>query len=81
VRLAAAAALAYAATLVVNTTRIVIAIAMHRGTIDLVATDTAADRAELHRIEGIVVYLGGLVALYALARSLDGRKDRHVVAG
>jgi exosortase K len=74
-RLAAAAALAYAATLVVNTVRIVIAIAMHRGSIDI-----AGDRAELHRIEGIVVYLGGLVALYALARALDGRKERHAVA-
>jgi exosortase K len=76
VRLAAAAAIAFVATLVVNTTRIVIAIAMHTKTIDI-----AGDRAELHRIEGIVVYLGGLVALYALARSLDGRKDRHVIAG
>jgi len=74
VRLAATAALAYAATLVVNTTRIVIAIAMHTKTIDI-----AGDRAELHRIEGIVVYLGGLVALYALARTLDRRRS-HVVA-
>jgi exosortase K len=73
-RLAAAAALAYLATLVVNTTRIVIAIAMHRGTIDI-----AGDRAELHRIEGIVVYLGGLVALYALARALDERTRHGVV--
>lgn len=69
-RLAVAATLAYAATLVVNTTRIVIAIAMHRGTIDI-----GGDPAELHRIEGIVVYLGGLCALYALARALEtGRK-------
>jgi exosortase K len=74
-RLAVAAALAYVATLVVNTARIAIAIAMHRGTIDI-----AGDRAELHRIEGIVVYLGGLVGLYALARALDGRR-RHVIAG
>jgi exosortase K len=74
-RLLGAAVLAYAATLVINTTRIAIAIAMHRGTIDI-----AGDRAELHRIEGIVVYLGGLVALYALARTLDGRKARHVIA-
>jgi exosortase K len=58
--LAAAAALAYVATLVVNTLRIVIAIRMHR--MDLV------DREELHRLEGIVIYLGGLCALYALAR-------------
>jgi exosortase K len=70
-RVALAAALAYAATLVVNTTRIVIAIAMHRGTIDI-----AGDPAELHRIEGIVVYLGGLCALYAFARALEtGRKQ------
>jgi len=58
--LAAAAALAYVATFVINTIRIVIAIRMHR--MDL------ADREELHRLEGIVVYLGGLCALYALAR-------------
>jgi len=64
-RLAAAAALAYVATLVVNTTRIAIAIHMH--TMDL------ANREELHRLEGTIVYLGGLCALYALARSLDRR--------
>ena len=58
--LAAAAALAYLATVVINTVRILIAIRMHR--MDLV------DREELHRLEGIVVYLGGLCALYALAR-------------
>lgn len=70
-RLAMAAMLAYAATLVVNTTRIVFAIAMHRGTIQI-----DGDRAQLHRIEGIVVYLGGLCALYAFARALEtGRKQ------
>ena len=69
-RLGVAAVLAYTATLVVNTTRIVIAIAMHRGTIEI-----SGDPAELHRIEGIVVYLGGLCALYAFARALEaGRK-------
>lgn len=58
--LAAALALAYLATFIINTIRIVIAIRMHR--MDL------ADREEMHRLEGIVVYLGGLCALYALAR-------------
>ena len=58
--LAAALALAYAATFIINTIRIVIAIRMHR--MDL------ADREQMHRLEGIVVYLGGLCALYALAR-------------
>jgi exosortase K len=68
--LLAAAAVAYAATLVVNTARIAIAIAMHRGTIDI----GALDRGEVHRIEGIVVYLGGLCALYALARAVRDRR-------
>lgn len=61
--LAAAAACAYLATFVINTVRIVIAIRMHR----MPALDLA-DREQLHRLEGIVVYLGGLCALYALAR-------------
>lgn len=62
IRLARAAVLAYSATLVVNTARISIAVHMHR--------------ADLHRLEGIIVYLGGLIGLYALARALDGRKLR-----
>ena len=65
IRLCAAAAIAYTATLVVNTIRIAIAIRMHR--MDL------ANSEELHRLEGTIVYLGGLCALYALARSLDRR--------
>lgn len=73
-RLALAGALAYLATLVVNTIRIVIAIRMHQG-----ALDFGIDRAEAHRIEGIVVYLGGLIALYALARAITSRST-HVVA-
>jgi exosortase K len=59
-RLAVAAALAFAATLVVNTTRIAIAVDMHR--------------ADLHRLEGIVVYVVGLCALYTFARSLEDRR-------
>jgi len=94
-RLAAAAALAYAATLIVNTARIALAIALHKGTIDL----GDLDRAEVHRVEGIIVYLGGLCALYALARAIASRgsagarstpvgsaesiepRSRHAVAG
>jgi exosortase K len=76
-RLAAAAALAYVATLIVNTTRIAIAIAMHRGTIDV----GGLDRGEVHRIEGIVVYLGGLCALYALARAVEARRRHRALAG
>lgn len=63
-RLGFAALLAYVATLVVNTTRIAIAVDMHRG--------------DLHRLEGIIVYVVGLCGLYALARALDGRKLRSL---
>jgi hypothetical protein len=52
--LIAAAAIAYVATLVVNTIRIAIALAMRR--------------PDLHQMEGTLVYLGGLVVVYALAR-------------
>jgi exosortase K len=74
VRLAAAAVLAYSATLIVNTLRIVLAIALHRGAIEL----GGLDRAEVHRVEGILVYLCGLCALYALAGVLERRS--HALA-
>jgi exosortase K len=57
-RLVAVVGVAYLATIVINTLRIVIAIAMH-------AHDLGG--SELHRLEGVVVYLGGLCALYAIA--------------
>lgn len=66
-RLAAAVVVAYAATLVVNTIRIAIAIRMHQS--------PTMGGGELHRLEGVVVYLGGLCALYAAARALDGRHE------
>jgi exosortase K len=75
-RLAGAAVLAYGATLVVNTSRIALAIALHEGTIDL----GELDRAEVHRVEGIAVYLVGLCALYAFARAIEPR-SRHAVVG
>lgn len=53
-RLALALAAAYAATIVVNTVRIALALAMRR--------------PDLHQMEGTLVYLGGLLAIYALAR-------------
>lgn len=61
-RLGLAVVLAYVATLVVNTIRISIAVAMHRG-------------PELHRIEGIVVYVVGLCALYGVAQAVGGKKQ------
>ncbi len=75
-RLAGAGVLALAATVVVNTIRIAIAIAIRRGTIDV----GGLDRAALHQQLGVAVYLGGLCALYAVARALGARRP-HVVAG
>lgn len=70
-RLIAAAAIAYVATLVVNTIRIAIAVAMHRTDLN------GMDRNELHSIEGIVVYFGGLCALYWVARAIASRRQQH----
>jgi exosortase K len=63
-RVVVAVGAAYVATIVVNTLRISIALRMH-------AHDLSG--SELHRLEGVVVYLGGLCALYAMARHLDER--------
>ena len=57
-RLVGTVGVAYLATIVINTLRIVIAIGMH-------AHDLGG--GELHRLEGVLVYLGGLCALYAIA--------------
>ena len=67
-RIAIAAVMAYVATLVINTIRIAIAIRMH------VANASSSD---LHRLEGIIVYLGGLCALYAAAKAIDERIHRE----
>jgi exosortase K len=72
--LARAAAVAYAATLGVNAARITFALALHRRAFEL----AGLDRGEIHRIEGIVVYLGGLLLVYGLAsaaRAPRGRGD------
>jgi exosortase K len=63
-RVAIAIGLAYLSTIVINTIRISIAVAMHRGTLDV----GMADRAQAHRLEGIVIYLGGLCLLYMLSK-------------
>jgi exosortase K len=76
VRLAGAAALAFAATLVVNTLRIALAVGMRRGTIDV----SGLDRDQLHHAVGIAVYLGGLCALYAAARAVAAGRRRALAA-
>jgi exosortase K len=63
-RLPIAAVIACAATLVINTIRISIAVAMRSG-------------AELHRIEGTIVYVVGLCALYAAAQVIG--RNRHAL--
>jgi exosortase K len=67
-RLAVAVAVAYAATIIVNTLRIAIAIELH-------AHDLGG--GELHRMEGVIVYLGGLCALYAAAKHVDATGAGH----
>ncbi|HET9987949.1 MAG TPA: exosortase K [Kofleriaceae bacterium] len=70
-RVAVAVCVAYVATIVVNTLRIAIALRMH-------AHDLSG--SELHRLEGVIVYLGGLCALFAMAKQLDDpntRKTSH----
>jgi exosortase K len=67
--LAAGLAVSYAAAVLVNASRI--AVAMW-----LTAHPVAAARfssAEIHRIEGIVVYFGGLVVLHELVQHVERR--------
>jgi exosortase K len=71
-RLAIAAVAAYTATLIVNTVRIAIAIAMHRH-------DWSG--GDIHQVEGIVVYLGGLCGLYAAARAIEQRRTSDAILG
>lgn len=69
-RLLAASLLAsYAAAVIVNAVRITIAIRLAQHPV-AVSTLTAA---QVHRLEGIVVYFGGLVLLYEASQWLDRR--------
>ena len=76
IRLAIAAVSTYVATILINTVRISIAVAMHRGHLRF----GEMDRGEAHRLEGIVVYLGGLLLLFALARAIEAGKRRTTFA-
>jgi exosortase K len=58
----------YSAAVLVNAVRI--AIAMSLGAHPAVLSAFSA--ADVHRVEGILVYFGGLVLLYELVRRLDG---------
>lgn len=70
--LAVAIGLAFAATIVINTARILIAIELHHDR----TTFGSLSPADIHQLEGILVYLGGLCGLYALARLIT-KGSRH----
>jgi exosortase K len=57
----------YSTAVLVNAVRIAIAISLSAHPAGL----SALSAADLHRVEGIVVYFGGLVLLYELVRRLD----------
>jgi exosortase K len=67
--LAGVLGLAYVSAVLVNTARI--AVAMWLAVRPGLLTGLTAD--QLHRVEGIAVYFGGLLLLFELARRLDGR--------
>jgi exosortase K len=60
----------YGAAVLVNATRIAIALwlAAHPVAVSTLMTSTGA---EVHRVEGIAVYFGGLVLLYEIVRRAD----------
>jgi exosortase K len=64
----------YLAAVMVNTVRIVIAMWLTAHPVTL-SSLTAAD---IHRLEGITVYFGGLVLLYELVRRADRVSVRHL---
>jgi exosortase K len=62
-----AAAMAYVATLIANTTRICIALEMQRRAVEV----SWLNGNQLHRLEGIVVYFGFLLLLFMLIERMD----------
>ena len=60
----------YAAAVMVNAVRIAIAMWLAAHPV------TPLSAADMHRLEGIVVYFGGLVLLYELAQRVDRRAAR-----
>jgi len=67
-----AAAMALAATLIANTTRICIALEMQRRSVDV----DGLSGNQLHRLEGIVIYFGFLLLLFMLTERMESRRPR-----
>jgi exosortase K len=65
----ASAGLAYVATLLINAGRITLSLGLAER-----LRDTALSPAALHRLLGVVTYLGGLLALYAIAGRLFAKR-------
>ncbi len=65
-----AAVLAYAATLVANTTRIWLALELRARSVQI----TGLTNNQMHRLEGIVVYFGFLLLLFLLTERLESGK-------
>src|SRR5262245_12119568 len=65
--LGASLVISYAAAVIVNTVRIVIAMWLAAHPLQLFALSAG----DIHRLEGIVVYFGGLLLLYALVQRVD----------
>ena len=65
----------YVAAIVVNAARIVIALWLATRPM----TWTSLTAAEIHRLEGIAVYFGGLLMLYALVQRLDRRELKYAL--
>jgi exosortase K len=63
----------YAAALVVNTVRIVLAMWLA----DHPVTVSSLTAADIHRLEGITVYFAGLLFLYALVQRVDRNASRR----
>ncbi|MBO0800854.1 MAG: exosortase K [Blastocatellia bacterium] len=69
----AALATAYLATLVANTVRIAIALRLQQSAIEWL------DHAQLHRLEGIVVYFGFLLLLFLVDEMMDSKKEARML--
>ena len=72
--IAASLAIGYGAAIVVNTLRITIALWLASR-----PSPVRVSAAQLHRLEGIVVYFVGLLMLYALVQRLERREARAKV--
>jgi exosortase K len=67
-----AAVFAYLATIVANSIRISAAL-LHRGSSEV----NFLDRDQLHRVEGIVIYFGVLLALFMFSEAISHQNRRH----